>query len=354
MTTLPALFTVEWLTDALNSARLTNGWGNLLSVTSEPIGTGQMGENLRLRLGWDGQGPSTLVAKLPASDPVSRATGVERGAYEREVSFYQEIASTVNVRTPMCYFAASVDGGADFVLIMEDLAPAVQGDQLAGGSIDDAAAVLGEAAGLHAPRWGDPDLHRHSFLQPPTPESASLTATVYRHFLPMFIDRHSSDIDAEALEVIARFGPSFEQWSMGFNGPYTLVHGDFRLDNILFLAGTRPTIVDWQTVSAGTGLRDVAYYLSAGLSPDDRRSCEVELVESYHQQLRVLGVDHLTRDEVWLEYRKQSFAGLVMAVIATGLVEQTKRGDEMFKIMAAGSAQQVIDLGTEALLPTKT
>jgi len=351
MVDLPAEFTVAWLGEALVDARHANQWGQLTSVTSEPIGTGQMGENLRLRLGWDGDGPATMVAKLPASDPLSRATGVERGAYEREVAFYQNIASTVEVRTPECHFAASINGGSDFVLIMEDLAPATQGNQLKAGTIDQAEAVLIEAAGLHGPRWGDPALTQYRFLSPHTQQSVAHHASIYRHFLPVFVERHRHDIDPQVLEVASRFGPRYESWALSYTGPLTFVHGDLRLDNIMFMPGRRPAVVDWQTLGTGTGIRDVSYYLSAGLSHEDRRSSEAQLLETYHQQLQTYGVNHLSRNEVWLEYRAQSFAGLIMAVIATGLVEQTERGDEMFRVMASGAATQVIDLESEELLP---
>ena len=49
-------------------------------------------------------------------------------------------------------------------------------------------------------------------------------------------------------------------------------------------------------------------------------------------------------------YRLGAPAGYVMAVIASMLVVQTDRGDDMFMVMARGSAAQSLRLDTPALL----
>ena len=53
-----------------------------------------------------------------------------------------------------------------------------------------------------------------------------------------------------------------------------LVHGDYRLDNMLFgeSGADRPlTVVDWQTVTWGPAMTDVAYFLGCALPDDVRR-----------------------------------------------------------------------------------
>ena len=76
--------------------------------------------------------------------------------YEREVRFYKEIAPTVGIRTPRCYHADWDRDSGLFVLLLEDLAPAQQGDQIDGCTLEQAALALDELAKLHAPRWADP------------------------------------------------------------------------------------------------------------------------------------------------------------------------------------------------------
>ena len=53
-----------------------------------------------------------------------------------------------------------------------------------------------------------------------------------------------------------------------------LVHGDYRLDNMLFGqpgADRALTVVDWQTVTWGPAMTDVAYFLGCALPSELRR-----------------------------------------------------------------------------------
>ena len=84
-----------------------------------------------------------MVAKLPAADETSRATGVAMRSYEKEVRFYQELADDLSIATPRVFHAAlDPDDLSRFVLLLEDLAPADQGDQLVGCSPAVAASAL--------------------------------------------------------------------------------------------------------------------------------------------------------------------------------------------------------------------
>src|SRR6185437_10918589 len=74
------------------------------------------------------------------------------------VRFYQQLAPTARISTPRCWFTDVDEASHDFVLIMEDLAPAAVGDQLRGVSLEQARAVIVEAAKLHASHWADDGL----------------------------------------------------------------------------------------------------------------------------------------------------------------------------------------------------
>jgi aminoglycoside phosphotransferase (APT) family kinase protein len=102
-------------------------------------------------------------------------------------------------------------------------------------------------------------------------------------------------------------------------------------------------VVDFQTAAVGCPLLDVAYFVGAGLVAEVRRPCEEELVGDYVAQLAPFGVS-LSIDEGWSLYRRYTFAGFVMAVVASMIVKQTDRGDEMFLAMANRHAQHVVDL----------
>ena len=174
----PQRVTAGWLTEVLQQG---GHEAEVATFTWQNIGTGQVGQNVRFSLTYapgKDTGPETLVGKFASGDPTSRATGSAQNNYLKEVRFYQQLRSTLDIRTPEVLFTDIDTATDDFCLMMEDLAPAVQGDQLAGCSVDEAALALHEAAGLHAPRWGDARLEAMEWLGRQTAESTSTrTAT---------------------------------------------------------------------------------------------------------------------------------------------------------------------------------
>jgi hypothetical protein len=352
----PERITPEWLTHALHSAGVAAG-ARIVAAHSTVVGTGQMGRNLRFELDWDTQTaelPTSVVGKFPSDDPKSRATGRAQGAYEKEVRFYTELADSVGIRTPRCLFAAVEPESGDFVMLLEDLRPAVQGDQLAGCSVDQAALALREVSCLHAPRWGDPGLEQFSFLTPASAETAQILQAIYKALWPGFRERYADSLSTDAMDLAQRLGDRLAGWVLSSTAPRCLVHGDYRLDNMLFgsEAGGYPlAVVDWQTLGLGAALADVAYFMGASLLPEDRRTNEETLVREYHDRLRADGVQSYSWNQCFHDYRRNTFGGIVMAVVASMLVEQTDRGDEMFLAMASRHALHALDLDSEALLP---
>jgi hypothetical protein len=108
-----------------------------------------MCDSVRIALAYDGPepGPATLVAKLPASGPHEPGDAQALRNYELEVRFYQELAPTLPVRTPRCHHADIASDAGSFVLLLEDMAPARQGDQLLGCTPDEAAVAVAELPG---------------------------------------------------------------------------------------------------------------------------------------------------------------------------------------------------------------
>lgn len=133
-------------------------------------------------------------------------------------------------------------------------------------------------------------------------------------------------------------------------GPGSFVHGDFRLDNMLFGGPIPLVVVDWQTINIRNPIADIAYFLGAGLLPDLRCSNETQLLRVYHEALLAHGVTNFSFATCFLDYRRFSFSGLVMAVIASMLVVRATCGDDMFMVMANRHAQQALELDAEALL----
>ena len=345
----------DGLTAALHAAGTLEPSVRVVSVDTVPVGTGQMGDCLRLALGYSAttDAPPTLVAKLPSSDETSRATGMAMRTYEVEVRFYQELAARLPVRAPRCHHAEIDLATGDFVLLLEDLAPAEQGDQVAGCSVDQAALVLEEAARLHAPLWGSPELEGFEWAVRWSQEAQDGLQAMLTMLWPNFVERYGPDLDEDIVEMGGRFIAALPAYYGHRPEPHTVIHNDYRLDNLLFgtaEGGPPVAVVDWQTVGVGPGLLDVSYFLGAGLSVDDRRANEETLVRGYHEALQAGGVEGLGWDRCWDDYRAFAFAGFHMAVLASMVVQRTDRGDAMFLAMAGGAGRQILDLDSEEIL----
>ena len=336
-----------WLTTVLADAGVARG-SEVVGVEAAPIGTGQVGENVRFILTWAAGAedrPSSVVGKFPSTSDVSLAAAATTKTYVREVGFYRDVSDRVAVRTPRLYHLSENLAVNQFALIMEDIAPSEVGDQIIGCDLHQAGLAMDAAAALHGSTWSaGSELEALGWLEQPAPNRL---AELYGAVFGDFVARYEHALSPDEIELGRWLGTRFEALSeRAGTGPMCLVHGDFRLDNMLF--GTGPaapalTVVDWQTVRLGFGPNDVAYFLGAGLLPEARRRDERALVDRYGAGLAQYGVE-MDAADLWEQYRLGSASGYVMAVIASQIVEQTTRGDEMFVAMASRHANQMVHL----------
>jgi hypothetical protein len=351
----PADVTPRWLTERLREHGHEDVEVRAFEATR--IGTGQIGLCVRYELELAGGGadtPRSLVGKFPSEDPVSRSTGVQLRNYLKEVRFYQTLQSRLDIATPRCYYADIVGDGPEFMVLLEDLRPAVQGDQLQGCGTNVAHAAVLELVGLHAPSWNDDRLRGVEWIGEPSAESTQTLQQLYASLLPGFLDRYGKRLERDEADIIARVAtapraPLFG----GLEAPFSLVHVDYRLDNLLIdhrIAPPRVAVVDWQSITLGRPLSDVAYFLGAGLLPEERRPVEEGIVRDYHAALCTRGIQGYDWPTCWRDYRRGTFAGFGVTVIASMLVQQTPRGDEMFIAMARRHSRHALDLGAEEFL----
>lgn len=322
----------------------------VIACTPEAIGTGQVAGTFRLRLAYDhpGVGPPTCVAKVPSSDRSSRVAAAVTRAYEIESGFYRDLAPSLPISLPACHHTGfDADTGA-YVVVLEDLAPARPVDQLVGCDADQLALAVTELARLHGAHWADPAIAELPWL-PHTDHSsatgmAGLAAASCRRFLRRYGDR----LDPDVAELAERFTPHVADYLLHRPGPRTIVHGDFRADNLM-VRGGRITVVDWQTVAHEPGVTDLAYLLGGSAGVELRREVESQMVRLYADVLRGSGID-VGFHACWADYRRYALGGLLMAIVASALVVRTERGDGMFAAMADRHGRHALDLDAYALL----
>jgi aminoglycoside phosphotransferase (APT) family kinase protein len=350
----PESIDAELLTELLR--RNGHPRARVTGFTSERVGTGQIGKCVRFTLeladGADGA-PKSLVGKFPSDDPLSRKTGEDLGNYHREVMFYRELAGRLPIRTPKCYLAEIRGRGSDFAILLEDMAPAQPGNQLTGCSVAVARAAVRELVKLHAPTWGDRSLCGKDWIEERRPETAKQWQEMYRQSLTPFFARFGPVLAKDEREIIAQVA---ESRGVPFSypaEPWALVHIDFRLDNLLIdetVTPPRVAVVDWQSMVLQSPLSDLAYFMGASLLPEVRRPVERELVREYHDGLVAHGVRGYDFAQCWDDYRRGAFAGFLVTVIASVIVQETARGNEMFTAMAQRHARHALDLSAAEFL----
>jgi len=347
----PDAIDARWLRETLNHAgkdiRPTG-------VTVAPVGTGQLAETYRLVLSYDEAGhggPSSMICKLAASDENSRATAKHWSLYEREVRFYQNLASTARIDTP-ALFAGDMSPDGRFFLLLEDLAPASVGDQFRGMEAADARKAMQEIAKLHAATWGDGDRPGLEWLETGRLAQPFYAPEVFRSLWPQFRERYKDRLSNEQIGVCDGFAEKYDSYSRPLARPRCVTHNDFRPDNMLYGApgNDRLSVVDWQSAGLGFNAVDVAYMIGGAFEPEKRRAQEADLLAHYHDELIHQGISGYTLADVQQDYRHFAFAGINVSVCAAVLVKRTERGDRMFLTMLDRHVRHVIDADSIALL----
>lgn len=319
-----------------------------------PIGTGQTGATYRVCATYAANSglPDTFAVKLSAQDDAVR----ERVAlgYRSEVEFYADVAAHVQIPVPRCYYSDISDSGADFVLVLADMAPAVQGDQLAGCSPQEAQLAVEGLAGLHGPSWCDPTwlaLKAVSMPKPGDEAAAKGLGDVSVMAADITIEKLGGRMSAEDRDTLRAAMRLVTPWLLTEPTRYSLMHGDYRLDNMLFDPDrTRITVVDWQTVGLGLPARDLAYFAATSLVPEVRAEIERDLVGRYHDGLLRYGVTGYDAETCWRDYRLGVLQAPLLGGLGFAFAASTERGDEMVLTMFHRGCRAIRELGTLELI----
>jgi hypothetical protein len=326
--------TREWLASVLP------GGERLRTVDVVPFGEGVafLGRLARLRLTWDEpeNGPPSLVAKLPTDDPGGRTVGTMLNVWYREHRFYTDLAPHLGDLVPRPHFAGADHDTGAYVLLLEDLAPAAPGDQVAGASLEDAVLAVETLARLQAPWWGAPRTELTEWLPGIDRPGVSQLADVIAAALPRFGERFADVVDAAALSQLADRAPGIPGLLAAFaNGPLTVAHADYRVENLLFSSDGRLWVLDWQTAMITAGVTDLAFFCGTNLTVADRRRFESELVERYVDVLRRDGVATELTTTVAEDYRRSMWWWFGMLANNLSSIEpRDDRGRALFSAMA--------------------
>ena len=319
-----------WLTSALRDSGVI-AEEEVVDVTHRVIGeeTGFLGEVAILNLKYSdpaSTAPASMVLKIPTALK-NRVMGQLMGVYEKEIRFYNQLQPELSIRSPRHYYSAlSAADDPDvvlerlkkldqqpiwviallavvmrwlfglmprrYVLLIEDVSHHRLGDQSQDSSDDDVERALTTLARLHGQFWGSEALEKMSWISP-VDLTGKLIETANKQAIRKYREANAaslSDAQHKLLDWIEANG--LELTALQGRHPRTLLHGDFRVDNLCFddTAG-EALVLDWQTMVAGSGGMDLAYFLSNALPLEASEERVNELIEFYRQGLAREGVE---------------------------------------------------------------
>lgn len=331
-----AELTAAWFTEALSGA------GRVQSVRTEEIGAdiGFIGKVYRCHLDWDGDSsgeqPSSVIVKIPTDNDVNFATGEAAQLYEREITAYRHFRDDLGVTVPEHLYSEMdpdpapwaerpllflVDklplGGVNrtldfllklgmrdkrrYILVISDIDDARPPSQADGGSLDDAHAALKVLAAWHAKNWMCTDLVAKHHRLWSISRAHRVFQARYVQNRPGFVEKTAGIVKPEMMarldEIQERLPAIVAELSAA---PWTLLHGDYRLDNVLFRDNGELVVLDLQLLAHGRPAVDVAYFITTAL--EAKHSTEEQaLLRTYHDALVAEGVTDLDFDTLVAE-----------------------------------------------------
>ena len=355
--------TPQWMQQALTAGGAT-GLPPIKRVVLEEIGgagIGLMGAILRCRLSYHAQSPAapeSVILKLPGANARNLRISKRLQLYKREYDYYTLAAPRSPLRSPALLYGDFEAGANRFVLLLEDLRDMQMVSQLEGASAEQAKQAVRALARLHGTFWNRSD-------QPPLDRIYDALAAQRRAPLQLAYA-------VNLVPALARFDSFFSDGMRGLAeayvpciaehiarvaaGPVTLIHGDCRLDNIFFAAGSEEDIavIDWQVSARGTPLYDAAYFLGSSVTTAVRRQIERDALQEYTGILCEMGVQGFTFEECWRLYRDCMLGRLLSLVLVCGGMEfaeqETRR---LAEVGLRRTLAAIEDLDAGACLPAR-
>ncbi|MEX0943200.1 MAG: phosphotransferase [Pseudomonadales bacterium] len=332
----------EYLTAAFLDAGILRH-GRVIGFDSRVIGEGAgfMGEVVDLHATFSsdsdaGSSSQSVIMKIPTATK-NRQIGQTLGVYEREIRFYRELQPILGIRTPKHFYSAmdattepetglkalklmdslpiwmirmllpfgnwiNRNSNWHYILMIEHLGHFRIGDQVSGCSFDESRRVLETMAQMHSQFWQSQKLSEFKWLVP-IRYIAKPTHMLFLRAIDQFKRQHAETLTAHTIDLIDWLESNYLTMMKALaNRPSTLIHGDFRLDNLCFDDHTGDVVLfDWQTLGVGAGGIDLAYFLSAAVGVNVSSGRTDELIEYYRGELAKRGV-HISRDALQWDY----------------------------------------------------
>lgn len=312
------------------------------TVASVSVLDGDAGTSARARLALTGDGvPDSVFVKMAAETVATRLMGELGRLAATETRFYRELAPRLD-GVPGAHGSAFDPVTGRFVLVLEDLA--ADGcefpDTLHPIGADRAGLIVELLARLHATFWD----RVPGWLYTASGDTAALlTGPLLKTSARRIAERTDIGVAAgrfidDNYRAVARLID---------RPPHTVMHGDAHPGNVYFRDGAAG-LLDWQAVRRGHPGRELAYTVVTGMTPEDRRAHERDLLDRYRDALASSGGPRLDREDLWHRYRQGALYAYVAALITAGMGGMQAEGIALEGLRRAVAA--LTDLDTVGLL----
>ena len=325
--------TPSWLTERLAANGLLTG-GRVVAVapTGQPKAD-RTASTIAIQYSPDAAGnlPYRAFFKYNANGR-DRVEVRRHCAAVREALFYTEISPRCGGIAPRCFDAGGDLNDGEAYLILEDISashvllekadvPSPYGGwaSFENVAIEQFAAIVRAMARFQACWWDDPRIAEED-LASGTGDMLSMVMTASASFVEgtltdaweaRVIGRLERYGEADPKSAMCLMRDAISAWPNLFRARIgrrdtTLMHGDLHLRNVLFPAcgELEPLIIDWEGLTTGVGIADVAHLLATSMLSRDRAAdLEDSLLSQYHGELIQNGVECYTLEDTWSDYR---------------------------------------------------
>lgn len=324
----------ESLTVALKSGgRLREA--RVQDIQSTPIGQGQGLTATLLRVTptystHESNAPRSIIVKISSGEGAAQDIARSLRFMERECEAYANIRRSGTLKRPACYHYSLDKERGDGILFLEDLGKLTPVDQIVGTDDGQTSAALKALASFHAEWWDDETIQQSTGRQStglPWFNDPSIVSTVqklYEAARPPFDQTFAKNLPVNFLTILDDVANIMKGLADRLaEPPVTMLHGDFRADNLFFDQKNETPVVwaiDWQIACKGCGVFDAAYFISQSVPLRSSQFTERTLLETYHSALIANGVAEYDFEQCLLDYRRSVIYGLVYVVIAGGFL----------------------------------
>ncbi|WP_439135996.1 phosphotransferase [Pseudomaricurvus sp.] len=276
--------------------------------------------------------PRRIVVKVAKSAPGDKVETGGSGSgqlYENEVNVYAQLRPADFMISPVTLGGRFDPQTKTFMLLLEDLRdreavfPSVKTDI----NIAQMQSMLDQYASLHARYWNHPEFGRsmgwledhtrgaiHDLFTSDTVAGFAEYQVATTQFKQEMLQR----LRMTPKELHGQFQRAQAHQS---TLPQTLCHGDAHIGNTYLLPNDQVGLLDWQLSARGYCMHDISYIITTGLSIEQRRTHERDLVTYYREQLCARGVtDVPSMNDMWSEYRRAMAWNLYIGWLITPVV----------------------------------